>query len=390
MKNTMRLSTESLMEICRQCFPPRIGEMEGLDVEHPEGEPSRGSSKGSAEQHAANRPSRKKKVSFRPRGGPPLVPTAPVDGGGWAHDHLLPSSMSPEDLAQLEKAGYFPKGDGILPDSEEVRLDQWRRPGCIVAFSAWFHAGLCVPVHPFLLEFLETYGIELAQLHPLTIVRLNVFRWLCETVLHEEPSMKLLLFYFTMEVRELLTPDGFALSTFGSVNLRLRSGFGDDFLLKPRKSAEKLFVKWESWWFLLWASKTRLQHTGDLPRHSGAGGLREVPHPGEPRSADLRKVAKIKEVSAERSFRDLMEEMVMAGRFMMRSHPRSEIGIPRSFRPPQLVTAPTFFEERAALWAAQLIGPYGGPEHRDYETKISEGGCHNIIAKCFGKIVPMR
>lgn len=32
-------------------------------------------------------------------------------------------------------------------------------------------------------------------------------------------------------------------------------------------------------------------------------------HPDDPRSADLWKVAKIKEVSAERSFRDLMEEM---------------------------------------------------------------------------------
>lgn len=84
--------------------------------------------------------------------------------------------------------------------------------------------------------------------------------------------------------------------------------------------------------------------------------MREVSHPDDPRSADLWKVAKIKEVSAERSFRDLMEEMVMAGCFMMRSRPRSEIGIPRSFRPPQLVTAPTFSEERAALWAAQLIG----------------------------------
>ncbi|XP_024318483.1 uncharacterized protein LOC112272304 [Brachypodium distachyon] len=79
-----------------------------------------------------------------------------------------------------------------------------------------------------------------------------------------------------------------------------------------------------------------------------------------------------------------------AGRFMMRSHPRSEIGIPRSFRPPQLVTAPTFSKERTALWVAQLIGPYGGPEHRDYETKISEGGCHNIITRCFGKMVPVR
>ena len=42
------------------------------------------------------------------------------------------------------------------------------------------------------------------------------------------------------------------------------------------------------------------------------------------------------------------------------------------------------------MWAAQLIGPYGGPEHRDYEAKISGGGCHNIVAKCFGKMVPMR
>ncbi|XP_024311493.1 vegetative cell wall protein gp1-like [Brachypodium distachyon] len=78
------------------------------------------------------------------------------------------------------------------------------------------------------------------------IVRLNVFRWLCETTLHEEPSMKLLLFYFTVEVRELLTLDSFALRAFGSMNLRLRSGFGDDFLVMPGKSTEKLFVKWES------------------------------------------------------------------------------------------------------------------------------------------------
>ena len=148
--------------------------------------------------------------------------------------------------------------------------------------------------------------------------------------------MRLLLFYVTVEVRESLTPDGFTLSAFGSVNLRLRSGFGDDFLLMPGRSTVKLFDKWESQWFFLRASRTRLRHTGDLPRHSGAGGLKEVSHPGEPRSTDIWKVAKIKEVSVERSFRDLMEEMVMAGRFMMRSRPRLEIGIPRSFRPPQL------------------------------------------------------
>ncbi|XP_024314557.1 uncharacterized protein LOC112270724 [Brachypodium distachyon] len=199
--------------------------------------------------------------------------------------------------------------------------------------------------------------------------------------------MRLLLFYFTVEVRESLTPDGFTLA-FGSVNLRLRSGFGDNFLLMPGRSTVKLFDKWESQWFFLRASRTRLQHTGDLPRHSGVGGLKEAPHPGEPRSTDLWKVIKIKEVSAERSFCDLMEEIVMAGRFMMRSRPRSELGIPRAFRPPQFVIAPTFSEERAARWAVQQIGPYGVLEHRGYETKISGGGCHNIIAKCFGKMWP--
>ncbi|XP_024310966.1 uncharacterized protein LOC106866597 [Brachypodium distachyon] len=292
----------------------------------------KGPSKGSAAERAANQPSRKKKVAFRP---------APMEGG-WAHDYLLPSSTSPEDLVQLEEAGFFPKGDGILLDGEEFKLDHERRLGCIVVFSAWFHGSLCVLVHPFLMEFLETYGIELAQLHPSAIVKLNVFRWLCETALHEEPSMKLLLFYFTVEVRESLTPDGFSLSAFGSVNLRLRPGFEDDFLLMPGRSTVKLFDKWGSQWLFLRASKTRLRHSGDLPRYSGAGGLKEVPHPGELRSTDLWKVTKIKEVSAERSFRDLIEEMVMAGHFMMRSRPRSELGIPQAFHPPQAVTTSTF------------------------------------------------
>ncbi|XP_024317854.1 uncharacterized protein LOC112271877 [Brachypodium distachyon] len=167
----------------------------------PDGEltTKRGPSKGSVAERAASRLSRKKKVAFRPRGDPPVVPME----GGWAHDYLLPSSASPEDPVQLEEAGYFPKGDGILPDGEEFKRDHKRRPGCIVVFSAWFHAGLCVPVHPFLRDFLETYDIRLAQLHPSAIVKLNVFRWLCETALHEEASMKLLLFYFTVEVRDV-------------------------------------------------------------------------------------------------------------------------------------------------------------------------------------------
>ncbi|RRR20696.1 hypothetical protein EHS16_07440 [Streptococcus anginosus] len=179
----------------------------------------------------------------------------------------------------MEEAGYFFKGDGILFNSEEVRFDSRRRSGCIVVFAVWFYVNLCVSVYFFLLEFLETYGIELVQFYFSVIVKLNVFRWLCETVLHEEFLMKLLLFYFIVEVRESFISDGFILSVFGSVNLRFRSGFGDDFMFMLWRSTVKLFDKWEFQWFFFRVSKIRFRYTGDFFRYFRAGGFREVFYP---------------------------------------------------------------------------------------------------------------
>lgn len=147
---------------------------------------------------------------------------------GWAPD-ILPASVTTEkDLSDLVEAGYFRKGLASLLD-EGLQLEPQRRRGHIVVFTGWFHAGLCLPVHPFLLEFLDTYGIELAQLLPLAILHLNVFRWLRETALWEPPTMRLFLLLFTVHVEERRTLDESTWSAFGSVAVRLRPGFHDEF-----------------------------------------------------------------------------------------------------------------------------------------------------------------
>lgn len=98
----------------------------------------------------------------------------------------------------------------------------------------------------------------------------------------------------------------------------------------------------------------------------------------------------IKSARSESSFRDLLEEMVMAGRFMMRARPHVELRIPLAFRHPRRAAKSAFSREKAAECASQMVGSYNSVEHRAYVDTISEGGCHNVVAACFDDSVPMR
>lgn len=77
------------------------------------------------------------------------------------------------------------------------------------------------------------------------------------------------------------------------------------------KSAVRLFDGWDSQWFFLDVSETSLRHSGRLPRHSGPWGLRDVVRPMGTSLVEEWELAGIKSARSERSFRDLLEEMVM-------------------------------------------------------------------------------
>lgn len=165
------------------------------------------------------------------------------------------------------QARYFPREMGVLPPPGEWRLTVAARRDSIAVFGAWFHAGLCVPAHPFLLEFLEEMGLELAHLHPSAILHLNVFRWLCEMATDGPPTTDLLFHFFRMEVKLLKVSDSSFESIFSFIFLRLRRLFAREYPIMPSKSHDSAWRAAE--WFYLSVFGLVSASLGHSPRMMG-------------------------------------------------------------------------------------------------------------------------
>ena len=71
-------------------------------------------------------------------------------------------------------------------------------PGRIVLFVSFVAAGLVPPFSTFLLQVLDTYGVQLVHLSPNSVVVLAVFAHLCEMFMGVAPSVTLLRHFLVL------------------------------------------------------------------------------------------------------------------------------------------------------------------------------------------------
>ena len=91
--------------------------------------------------------------------------------------------MGETELNEMMEAGVLPNHVtvGWRPaDSEPYPMPHTDE---LVAFEDYFWHGLGLPVHPFLRDLLEYWGVSLCNLHPNTILHISVFIHLCEVYL---------------------------------------------------------------------------------------------------------------------------------------------------------------------------------------------------------------
>ena len=129
--------------------------------------------------------------------------------GGSVEPQTFPwarSQISDREIRRLKMSGVVVE-DGVRVPGAEVFLNPphgWR-----VVLLAYFLRGLQFPMHPFLCGLLFTYGIQLSQLTPNSLLHLSVFITLCECFLGIHPHFGLfkMLFY----VRRFKSGMGFSL-----------------------------------------------------------------------------------------------------------------------------------------------------------------------------------
>jgi hypothetical protein len=84
-------------------------------------------------------------------------------------------TMMKAHVTSLESfACYFPKGFAQPPSAEPVPDPQENEA---IVFEDFFIAGLCIPLHPILLDILRKFQVQLHQLTPNAIVQISKFVW---------------------------------------------------------------------------------------------------------------------------------------------------------------------------------------------------------------------
>jgi hypothetical protein len=88
-------------------------------------------------------------------------------------------------MQEMQCLGYFGNGVGRAPGAEEVP----ELEGELVVFKAFFTAGLCLPVHQFVIEVPRCFEVQIHLLTPNAMMVLAMFVW-AMTSFGGEPSVE--------------------------------------------------------------------------------------------------------------------------------------------------------------------------------------------------------
>ena len=118
------------------------------------------------------------------------------------HDEeLVPSRIGEAELNRLVEAGVLldrasagwrpTLGESFpMPHTDEA-----------VVFEDYFWRGFGFPVHPFMRDLLELWGVTLCNLHPNTILHISIFIHFCEAYLGILPHFNLFRHLFGLKKR---------------------------------------------------------------------------------------------------------------------------------------------------------------------------------------------
>jgi hypothetical protein len=104
--------------------------------------------------------------------------------------NLVQTKVGDKELSQAEKMGFL-KNTPAESLTASPEIVPWPPPRFRVIFLAFLRRGLSLLPHPFLRGLLFTYGIQLHDLNPNTILHIVCFITLCECFLGIEPHWAL-------------------------------------------------------------------------------------------------------------------------------------------------------------------------------------------------------
>ena len=113
-----------------------------------------------------------------------------------------------------------------------------RRPGRTVIFVSFVATGLVPPFLTFLLQVLDTFGIQLAHLSPNSVVILAIFAHFCEMFVGVLPSVALFRHFFVLRAAGKRKGSD-EVEVVGCCNFRLQEGLGNIYIPQVLRS------KWE-------------------------------------------------------------------------------------------------------------------------------------------------
>jgi hypothetical protein len=103
------------------------------------------------------------------------------------------SWMSLVRVQDMQRLGYFGSRVARVPGTEEVPAPE----GELVVFEAFFAAGLCLPAHRFVGEFLHRFSVQIHHLTPNAVVALSKYVW-ATTSYGGQPSVEVFAKYYCL------------------------------------------------------------------------------------------------------------------------------------------------------------------------------------------------
>ena len=158
-------------------------------------------------------------------------------------DEWVKSKTGTAELKKLVAAGVLP--DQATAGWRPAVGEFFPTPNTdeAVVFEDYFWRGLGFPVHPFLRNLLELWGISLCNLHPNTVLHIAIFINFCEAYLGILPHFNLFRHLFCLKKR-----GGPGSKVVGGVYLQLRDGMASEYLSIPLNTSLK---GWNSKWFYM-------------------------------------------------------------------------------------------------------------------------------------------
>ena len=158
-------------------------------------------------------------------------------------DEWVKSKTGTAELKKLVAAGVLP--DQATAGWRPAVGEFFPTPNTdeAVVFEDYFWRGLGFPVHPFLRNLLELWGISLCNLHPNTVLHIAIFINFCEAYLGILPHFNLFRHLFCLKKR-----GGPGSKVVGGVYLQLRDGMANEYLSIPLNTSLK---GWNSKWFYM-------------------------------------------------------------------------------------------------------------------------------------------